>query len=137
MEIPLPFGGETNGQPVTAPVIAPSSSSSSTASVAVSNGTGESTVINLQNGASSSTSSIAFDTSKIPVNPYTVAEGAKSSASSTIAEEKAEEVLHSGAPAIQKHTPKTVTQTGPADLFALLGAAFALFVFVYRKTVTA
>lgn len=117
--IPLPFGG---GDPIESQVSSSVSSSLRPATQTVEH-SDETATITL-GGSTSSSSSTSGIVSVLPTNPYTVESGLSqqqqmeriaSSASST-------ETLHSGAPIKQlvMHTPKTVTQTGPAEMMLAL-----------------
>lgn len=131
--IPLPFGGDPIQSGVT-------SSRASSVSVAVrpTEHSGGSATISL-GGSSSSAESTEGGSAVIPTNPYTVTNGQQQEvllpAAAIASSAETQETLHGGAPIREliNHTPKRVTETGPAGVLLFFVPALAGVIFVSRK----
>ncbi len=133
-QIPIPFG---DGPVV--PTTASSTPSSPVIDVQPTEHSSDAVVISLGGAQNTVSSSAASTNANVPTNPYTVQSGLEkiSQTQSIIDNAQNEEQLHSGAPLKQlaTHTPKTVTETGPAGALLLLIPALLGVSLFYRKVV--
>jgi plastocyanin len=131
--IPLPFGGD----PIVSGV---QSSSSVSVKVEPTAHSGDAATISL-GGSSSGEETVVTGNSEIPTNPYTVANGLTQEAllpAAAIASSAAsEETLHGGAPIREliRHTPRSVTATGPAGAMLLLLPALGGVIIAARRRI--
>lgn len=133
VDIPLPFGNET---PIAAQSETITSSQSSAVSVTTTEHSGDTATVSI--GTALQKSPEPRFTSQIPTNPYTVSTGVhRQAVMQEIAKSaKASQNLHSGAP-LQTHTPKSVSETGPAGVLLLLLPGMFAVALVYRKITVA
>jgi plastocyanin len=126
-EIPIPFG---SGPLIPASSMSSSASEPSAIPVVI-NQDEDTATISLQEGASSSSS--GFTQNTLPSNPYTVGTQTTTQGIAVAAEQG--EQLHSGAPLqqLKTHTPRKVSETGPAGMALLVLPALFAVAMVYRR----